>query len=191
VLISAGARSQWVLVLTAGRAKIVASAAGGHDAVLAVRGPGDIIGEMAALDGAPRSASAVALDPVRALWLSAEMFTTLLATHPGIGATLLRIITDRLRYANQQRTDFADRPTAHRIAAILSELADRYGRTSPDGVVITLRVSQRDLAGLVSASREAVARALRTLREHEVVSTGRQRIVIHRPDELRRLANQG
>lgn len=188
MLISAGARSRWVLVLITGRAKIVASAAGGRDAVLAVRGPGDIIGEMAAVDGAPRSATAMALDPVRALWLSAERFTTLLAAHPGIGTTLLRIITDRLRYANQQRADFADRPTAHRIAAILTELADRYGRSSSEGVVIALRVSQRDLAGLVSASREAVARALRTLREHQVVSTGRQRIVIHRPEELRRLA---
>ncbi|MGH8919792.1 MAG: helix-turn-helix domain-containing protein, partial [Actinomycetes bacterium] len=56
-----------------------------------------------------------------------------------------------------------------------------------DGVRIALRISQQDIAGLVSASRESVARALRLLREEGVLSTGRQRVVIHQMSELRRM----
>ncbi|PWW65758.1 Crp/Fnr family transcriptional regulator [Actinokineospora spheciospongiae] len=188
VLIREGDRGDWVLVLASGRVKVVAAGPAGHAAVLAVRGPGDILGEMAALDGSPRSATVTAVEPVVGLHVPGERFSALLVDHPAVAAILLRIVTSRLRYANQRRMDHADAGTARRLAALLLELHDRYGRRAPDGVTITLRVTQSDLAGLISASREAVTRALRPLRDRGVLTTGRQRLVIHDVEALRRAA---
>ncbi|MFC3453711.1 Crp/Fnr family transcriptional regulator [Amycolatopsis speibonae] len=188
VIIREGDRSDWVLILMTGRVKITSVSTGGYDAVLAVRDPGDIIGEMASMDGSRRSATAIAVEPVTGLWLSARAFNTVLHGYPGISVVLLRIITSRLRYANSRRTEFGDSTAAERIAAILVDLAERYGVPVPDGTLIALRISQRDLAGLASASREAVARTLRTLRADGLLSTGRQRLVVRSLKDLRQLA---
>lgn len=188
VLIREGDQSSWVLILTSGRVKIVSAAPGGHDAVLAVRGPGDILGELAAMDGSPRSASAIAVEPVTALWLAAGTFARILRDEPGISAVLLKIITARLRYANTRRTEFGDSTAAQRVARLLIDLAERYGTRGPDGTVIALRISQSDLAGLAATSREAVGRALRALRAGGVIRTGRQRLVIRDLEALRRQA---
>lgn len=190
VIIREGDWTRWVLVLISGRVKVVTSAPGGHHAVLAMRGPGDVIGEMAAVDATPRSATVIAVDHVTALWLRDDDFVRLLRDHPPIAAALLKSTTARLRWANNRRSEFVDRPAAGRVAVLLVDLAERFGVPTPDGVLIGLRIGQDDIAGLVSASREAVARALRRLRADGVISTGRQRIVIHRLDALRRLTWQ-
>lgn len=187
VIFGEGDRSRSVLVLTSGRVKIVAAAPGGHDAVLNVCGPGDIIGEIAAVDGIPRSAAVIALEAVTALWLSADRFTRILDQHPDLSVVLMKVITARLRRADVRRIEFGDRTTSARIAGLLVDFADRYGVAHADGVRIALRISQQDIAGLISASRESVARALRVLREEGVISTGRQRVIVHRMNELRRL----
>jgi CRP/FNR family cyclic AMP-dependent transcriptional regulator len=190
VIIREGDLSRWVIVLTSGRVKVAATAPGGRQAVLAMRGPGDIVGEMAAVDGTPRSATVIAVDRITALWLPFDGFLQLLREHPAISEALLKSTTARLRYANVRRTEFADRPAAARVAALLVDLAERFGVPTREGVLIGLRIGQNDIAGLVSASREAVSRALRTLRTGGVISTGRQRIVIHRLEALRRLTWQ-
>lgn len=188
VIIREGDQSSWVLILTSGRVKIVSVTLGGHEAVLAVRGPGDILGEMAAVEGKPRSASAIAVEPVTALWLAAGTLVRILRDHPGIATVLLKIITARLRYANTRRTEFGDSTAAQRIAGLLVDLVDRYGVPGSDGTLIALRISQSDLAGLAATSREAVTRTLRAMRSDGVISTGRQRLVIRNLDHLRQHA---
>jgi CRP/FNR family transcriptional regulator, cyclic AMP receptor protein len=185
VVINEGERSGWVLVLIAGRVKVVSSTENGYDAVLGVREPGDIIGEMAAVDGNPRSASVIAVDDVTALGLPAGHFARL-QREPDVASALLRIISGRLRKASLRRAEYGDRSTAGRLADLLHELVQHYGKPTADGVLITLPVSQQELAGLIGASRETVARVLRELRDEGILTTGRQKIVVHRPDELRR-----
>jgi CRP/FNR family transcriptional regulator, cyclic AMP receptor protein len=189
VLIREGDPAAWVLILTSGRVKVVSATPGGHDAVLAVRGPGDILGEMAAMDGNPRSASAIAVEPVTALWLAADAFAQLLRDHPGIAGVLLKIITARLRYANTRRAEFGDSTAAERIAALLAELAARYGTPVSGGILISLRINQSDLASLAATSREAVTRTLRAMRSNGLISTGRRRLVIRDLATLRRQAS--
>lgn len=189
VIIREGDRSAWVLVLLSGLVKITSVAVGGHEAVLAVRVPGDILGEMAVMDGRPRSASAVAVEPVSGLWLSATAFAEVLRAEPVVATVLLRIMAARLRYANERRTEFGDSTSAQRLAGLLVDLADRFGRRGRHGTVIGLRVSQTDLAGLAATSREAVTRTLRAFREEGLLSTGRRRVVVHDVAALRRVAS--
>ncbi|MGW6446136.1 Crp/Fnr family transcriptional regulator [Lentzea sp. NPDC055074] len=185
VIMCEGDPGGWALVVTSGHVKVVAVTPGGYDAVLAVRGPGDVLGEMAVMDGARRSASVVAIDPVTALWLSAKAFLGVVDAEPAVSAALVRIITARLRYANNRRSEFGDSTSAQRLAVLIAELATSYGVPQENGTLITLRLSQQDLAGLAATSREAVARALRSLRDSGLITTGRRRLLVRDVDALR------
>ncbi|HKS48495.1 MAG TPA: Crp/Fnr family transcriptional regulator [Amycolatopsis sp.] len=189
MLMSEGDRARSVLVLLTGWVKVTSSGPGGHEAVLNVCGPGDIVGEIAAVDGGPRSGAVIAVDAVTAFWLSVEQFSRILRQHPDIAVIVSRVISGKLRAADARRRQFADRTTAGRIVELLADLAERYGVSTSDGVVVALRISQQDIAGMVSASREAAARTLRALREAGVISTARRRLTIHRPDALRTFAD--
>jgi CRP/FNR family transcriptional regulator, cyclic AMP receptor protein len=184
-LMSEGDPARSVLVLVSGWAKVTTARARGHEAVLNVCGPGDIVGEISAMDAGPRSGAVVAVDVVTALRLSVERFARIIRAHPDISAVVSRVVTSRLRAADTRRRQFADLSAARRITELLAELADRYGASTSDGVVVGLRITQRDIAAMASASREAAARTLRALREAGVISTTRQRLTIHRPDALR------
>jgi len=185
VLMTEGDQARSVLVIVSGLAKVISSGPGGHEAVLNVCGPGDIVGEIAAVDGGPRSGAVIAVDAVTAWWLSAGQFAEIIRDHPDIATAVSRVITGRLRAADLRRRQFADSTTGARIADLLADLADRYGVSTSDGVVVSLRISQQDIAAMVAASREAAARTLRVLREAGIISTARRRFTIHRPDDLR------
>jgi CRP-like cAMP-binding protein len=177
-----------VLILLAGRVKVVAGSPGGGTAVLAVRGPGDILGELSAVAGKRRMASVVAIEPVGVLRLSAERFDLALLERPPITRAVLRVVSDRLYDDGARRAAYASGTTARRLELLLAELAARHGADAGGGVQITLPFSQEDLARSIGASREAVVRGLRTLRALGIVRTGRQRIIVLRPDELERRA---
>ena len=171
-------------VLLRGRVKVLATGSNGCQRILAIRVPGDVIGELSAIDGAPRSATVVAIDPVSLIRIPAESFNAALRNQPAIAHALLRVVIGRLRTANRRRVEYSDTTVAERVATTLAELAAEHGRLGESGVAITLQFSQEDLAGMVAGSREAVVRALRELRDERVISTGRRQVTILRPDLL-------
>jgi CRP/FNR family transcriptional regulator, cyclic AMP receptor protein len=183
-LLHEGAPSGSAFVLLRGRVKVLAQGAGGLPRILAIRVPGDVIGELAAIDGGTRSATVVAIDPVRVLRVPADRFNEVLRTHPAIAHALLVVLIGRLRMANHWRVEYGDTTVAERVATVLAQLAAEHGRVADRGIAIALPFRQEDLAGMVAGSREAVVRALRDLREKGVISTGRRRIVIHEPEIL-------
>src|SRR5262249_51228042 len=154
------------------------------------RSAGDIIGELAAVDGLPRAATVTAIDGITALRLLRPMFTEILRTNSTICHAVLRVVVSRLRVASQLRAEFTGTPAAQRLVRLPARLADEYGRAQPDGIAIALPFSQKELASAIAASREAVVRGLRALRAKGIIdTTTRQQIVILRPDELRRRAD--
>ena len=102
---------------------------------------------------------------------------------------LLRLVTSRLRDADRKRVEFGAFDIAARVAGRLVELADRFGEPVPDGVRIPVPLSQDELAGWVGASREAVAKALRVLRDRGLLTTGRRTMTVLDLDGLRRRAS--
>jgi CRP/FNR family cyclic AMP-dependent transcriptional regulator len=174
------------LVLLSGRAKIVSTSASGYECILAVRRPGDIVGELSAIDRQPRSATVVAIDGLTTLRIPAEKFNDILGTRPGIAHAVLKVVCGRLRSASLRRTEYNGSTAAQRLNAFLAELAVQDGRASEGGIAITVPFSQEELAGSIAASRKAVVRALRVLRDEGIVTTNRQQVVILRFDELRR-----
>jgi CRP/FNR family transcriptional regulator, cyclic AMP receptor protein len=165
-----------VLVLLAGRVKVSATTAAGRTVLLAFRGPGDLVGELAALDDEPRSASVVALEPVQALAVGRDEFRAFLVERPAVALVLLSELTSRLRDADAKRVQLAAYTTVGRVAFCLLELCERFGEGGDGAVEILLPLSQEELASWAGASIESVGRALQTMRRLGWIETGRRAI---------------
>ncbi|WP_084965158.1 Crp/Fnr family transcriptional regulator [Thermoactinospora rubra] len=181
-----GDTADWVLVLTKGRVKVSSHTAGGTEVVLAVRGPGGLLGEMSAIDGSPRSATVTALEPIAGIVV--RDFLGFLREHGRVAVLLMQLIVGRLRDADRKRIEYGAFDTTGRVATRLVELAERYGEKTNGGVRVALPLSQDELAGWTGSSREAVSKALRALRDRGLIETGRRRVVIHDMEGLKRRA---
>jgi CRP-like cAMP-binding protein len=181
-----GEHSDSLVILTSGWVKVVAGAPDGGEVVLAVCGPDEPVGDLAVIDEreTARSASVVALHVVRCHVVRGHEFRSSLAGHGETALALLQTIARRLRDSDRRRVEYGAYDTAHRLALMLVELAAEHGRPCDDGVELTLALSQDELAGLVTASRESVARALGGLRMLGLVSTSRRRLVVHDVEAL-------
>lgn len=178
-------RFDQVVVLLSGRVKVSCLTVGGGEVLLAVRGPGALLGELSAIDREPCSATVRALEPVTALVVPAAAFEGYLQAEGRVALLLMRTLVARLRDADLKRIEFGAHDTTGRVAARLVELAERFGRAEGDGVRITLALTQDELAGWIGASREAVSKALRVLRDNGLVTTSRLRVVVHDLEALR------
>lgn len=186
-LFNEGIRSERVLILLEGRAKVARCTEEGKEVLLAVRGPGDLLGEMSAFDGEPHSASATALEDCDALVLTTEEFTSFLETRPRAALTLLTMLTERLRDADEKRVDFLAFDAESRVARRLVELAERFGEETDRGIRIKV-LSQEEIGGWLGASRESVSKALHTMRSRGWIETHRREIIVVDIEALRRRA---
>ncbi|MEZ0074077.1 Crp/Fnr family transcriptional regulator [Planotetraspora sp. GP83] len=181
-----GETADWVLVLTSGRVKVSSHTASGTEVVLAVRGPGALVGDMSALDGHPRSGTVTALEPIEGFVV--HDFPGFLKDHGRVAVLLMRLVIGRLRDADRKRVEYGAFDTAGRVATRLVELAERYGEPAEGGVKVALPLSQDELAGWTGASREAVSKALRSLRDRGLIETGRRRVIVYDLEGLRKRA---
>ncbi|RCG21868.1 Crp/Fnr family transcriptional regulator [Sphaerisporangium album] len=181
-----GDTADWVLVLTSGRVKVSSHTAGGTEVVLAIRGPGALLGEMSGISDEPRSGTVTALEPVEGVVV--RDFAAFLHEHGRVAVLLLRLLVGRLRDSDRKRIEYGAFDTTGRVATRLVELAERFGEPTNGGVKVALPLSQDELAGWTGASREAVSKALRSLRDRGLIETGRRRVVIYDLEGLRRRA---
>lgn len=188
LLLVEGTRSDTVVIVISGRVKVFTTAEDGTEAVVAVRGPGAVLGELAAIDGQPHSASAACLEPLEVLAVGRRQFIAFLHAHPQAMWVLMRILARRLREANRDRLELGVYDTLGRLARRLVELADRYGQPTEAGIRITLPLTQDELARWIGASPEAVTKAFRTLRAEGCVRTQRRTITVIDVEGLRRRA---
>jgi CRP/FNR family transcriptional regulator, cyclic AMP receptor protein len=187
VLFHQGDDAGAVLVLMSGHVK-AAMLNDGREVILAFPGPGELLGELSAVDGEPRSGTVRAIDDVEALVIPGSAFRAFLEHKPRIALVLLRSVIARLRTADRQRVDYAVNDVVVRVAGRLVELCDRFGSEDGTGVEIGLSITQDELAAWAGASREAVAKAMALLRTLGWVQTERRRILVLDLDALRRYA---
>lgn len=191
VLCSQDESSRWVAALLAGRVKISSLTDSGDEVVLGISGPGALIGELEVIDRKPRPATVTALEPVAALLIPNEDFVVFLHNH-GIAAQLLiAALCERVRYAEHTRMESVARDATGRLAYRIIELAERYGVPTGSGVSISVALTQDELAGWIDASREAVSKGLRVLRDRGFVETGRRSMLVRDLDALRRSIKVG
>ncbi len=159
-----------------GRVRISASSAGGREVFLNIMEPGDTFGEIALLDGRPRTASASATAPSDLLIVTREQFLGLLAREPQLADHLLRLLCARLRWVSGFAEESALLPVPARLARRLLSLGKLHGHETRAGT--ELRVSQDEMARFLGLSRQIVNQYLQTWKAQRWVDLGRGRIMI-------------
>jgi len=184
VLMREGSAESHVVVIRRGVAKVSAG-----KSLLSIRAAGDLVGEMAALDGSPRCATITMCGPGNVVMIPAGRFTPFLARHPDAALAVATMVATRLRWANRRQTDFTVYPIRVRVARILAELTEQHGHPLGHGAVeLAVRLTQPELAALCGAAEGSVHKALRELRDAHLVSTRYGRITVWDPQRLRAAA---
>ena len=149
-----------LFIVVAGRAKAVLLGESGREIILYLFRPGDFFGEMSLLDNEPRSATVQALEDTSLLVLKREAFHRHIREYPATALSILREMSRRLRRADEVIGSLALLDVYGRVARMLRELAERDGVESEEGVLISERPTQQDIAAMIGTSRETVSRAL-------------------------------
>jgi CRP/FNR family cyclic AMP-dependent transcriptional regulator len=177
--------------LDQGLLKVVVASPRGEERIIAILGPGAIVGELAMIDGLPRSASVVALHDCVLRFVSREAFKQCANTHPETHQVLLAILAARLRQVDEALAATTFLTVKARVARALLELAEYIGQPSSAGhIVFHERVSQADLAAMAGVARENVSRVLSEWRRRKLV-TGSRRYCLNNLAALKREMNSG
>ncbi|XVV00076.1 cyclic nucleotide-binding domain-containing protein [Actinosynnema sp. CA-248983] len=188
-LIVQDARDTHAFLLLDGMVKVQVTDEAGDTAVLAVRVAGDLVGEMAALDHKPRSATVVTCGDVVAKLITSAELTAFMHRHNDMFVELIGVIDDQLRWANKRRRDFLSHSAAERVARVLAELVGSYGREERGGWTLGIPLTKVELASIAGMKPRTAEKAFSDLRKAGVViSHYRRDVLVPDLDHLRRFA---
>lgn len=187
VVVRRGESDCSLLILVHGRLRVCAVSTEGREVTMSLVEPGAVLGEIALLDGRPRSLDVVAMADSLLLLVERRDFLPFLRARPDLMLRLMALLCDRLRRTSAAFEDLALAPLATRLARLLLALGDAHGTPSPDGVHIRLGLSQRDMAAQVAATRERVNKQLRMWHEAGVLGDHNGHLVLRQPAALRAL----
>ena len=189
LIFSKGDSGTSMMAVLSGRVRVGTQSAEGKEITLNVIGPAEVFGEIALLDGKPRSADATAIEDTLLMIVERRHFLPLLMRHEGLVERLLVVLCDRLRRTSLALEEIALANLPARLARVLCRLAEDYGRPAAGGggIRIEMKLSQRDLANLVASTRESVNKQLRVWRTAGSVSLDEGYLTLRRPGDLRAL----
>ena len=173
-------------VVETGEVKVLLGGSEGKEVVLSLLGSGEFFGELALLDGEPRSADAVATAATEVLVLPREDFLRFLGEVPAVAINMLAALSRRFRRTDRLVHDAAFSDVRTRLTRLLLELADTRGKPQAGGVVIGSRLTQGDLASMVGATRESINKCLRSYAAQGLVRHERGRLILPDVERLRR-----
>jgi CRP-like cAMP-binding protein len=174
-------------IIQRGQVKISRMGRGGAEAVYAILVPGDSLGEIALLSGdAARTADAQAMELTECVSVTKDPLLAFLDQHPVMSRHLMQALARYVQQVDESLAEIAFLDIGGRVARKLLDLGQSHGRKTPEGIRIDVRLSQRTLASMVSASRENVNRALHRLTVRGDIRQGGGLITIVRPEELRK-----
>jgi CRP/FNR family cyclic AMP-dependent transcriptional regulator len=176
---------QTLYVIESGKVRIFILSESGQEISVNIYGPGDFFGELALLDGLPRSAGAVVMEDTVTLTLHRDDFLQLLQDHPELAMNIICVLSTRLRYTTMYAESLAFLDVYGRVAAKLIEVSDRYG-VHKEGIEIELRLTQAELASWVGSSRESVNKVLGAFRDQGLIRLEGQKLTILDRRELKR-----
>lgn len=189
VLFRKGDVGHSLMLITAGTVKISVSGPEGKEAVLAMLGPSEILGEMAILENRPRSADATALDTCEVLVLRQRDFVPFLERNPAVAIRLLAMMCARLRRTSELLEDRTLHHLPGRLAKALLDLCRSGDEACSPGARVTLPVHQATLASLLGSSRESVNKQLHAWAAAGLIELHRRAVVIKQPEGLAKLVD--
>jgi CRP-like cAMP-binding protein len=177
-------RAGAVLLLVSGRVKICHFTPEGKQLILALIEPGELFGELALFEGAARGELAETVEASSLVALPREALVRLLERHAALSLGVTRLVGLRRQRIEQRLKNLLFQPLRNRLIHLLVELADRYGRPTPEGLLIDVRLSHQDLAGIVGSSRESVTLGLGELVAEGLLRRRGRRLVVVDPKAL-------
>ncbi|MFI9250018.1 Crp/Fnr family transcriptional regulator [Streptomyces sp. NPDC053069] len=188
VLISEGTHAQDLVVLHEGLVKVTARLDADRASLMDIRIAGDVVGELAAMDLGPRSATVTACGDVVATVVPRHELLPFLLDNPEVSLALNRLLCGRLRRSDRWRLEFGGYPVLVRLARVLVELAVSYGRQERNAVRIDVNLSQAEFAALTGSTTHTVHKALAQLRRDQLITTGERQTYVRDLARLRRVA---
>jgi len=189
MIVQKGDEGSSMMAVLRGRVRISVVSAEGREVMLNVINPGEVFGEIALLDGNPRSADATAIEPTDLLVIERKHLLPYLRTNEDLYPRLLAVLCARLRQTSSALEDLALFALPVRLARVLLNLARDYGRTVSGGTRIEFKLSQRDLSTLVGASRESVNKQLGQWKDAGVLGMDGGSLVVMKPERLAEMAS--
>jgi CRP-like cAMP-binding protein len=173
-----GDHSYCVYACVEGRVRLFLTMPSGRELLVGIKSPGEEFGELSALDGRPRSASAAALGPTVVAEIRADRFMELLRVEPQLSIAVCQSLSAELRRANARLVTRNSDSAVVRTGRMLVELASMKMRHGGPSGTFELELTQNDLAGWIGATRESTARALAGFRRAGLLETGRGCIIV-------------
>jgi CRP-like cAMP-binding protein len=188
VVFSEGDQGDRLYVILDGKVKLGHASPDGRDNLLGVLGPGEMFGELSLFDPVPRTATATALTDCVLMGLGNADLDEWLDGRPALAKELLKALAQRLRRTNEALGDlvFADVPG--RVAKALTDLSEKFGQVTDDGIHVTHDLTQEELAQLVGASRETVNKALADFAARGWLTLEQRGVFILDPERLKNRA---
>jgi CRP/FNR family cyclic AMP-dependent transcriptional regulator len=189
ILFSEGDKSDSFYIIRSGKVNVGINDEEGREVILSILGPGEYFGEIALMDGEPRSAYVMTKEPSQLIIISKNDFHELLASHSDIMMNLFRGLLKRFREANKKIESLALMDVYGRVARLLTHLAATSGRkgdgapadlSRDDRVTINERLTHQEIANMVGASREMVSRVLKELTTEGYISSEKKYITIEK-----------
>lgn len=170
--------------ILSGSLKVTTTAADGKDVLFGLMGAGEVIGEIALLDGEERSATVTAVEETELLTLHRRELIPFLEKNPRAAIGLAVVLAARVRSLSDRAEDRQTMPLAGRLSKRLLALSESHGKRPIVGGPVEVHMSQQDLADLVGTSRESVNKQLRAWEDEGLVGLGRGRVVLQQPERL-------
>lgn len=178
-------------VIVEGLLKAQTSSAAGDDVVFSIMGPGEMFGELALFCGGRRTATVVAIQDSLLLLIDRRELFPFLRRHPDAAIKLLEVLALRVQNLTTRMEDSTFLNLPPRLAKRLFELAERYGRRTPEGVRIEIKINQAELGDLVSTTRESINKQFRAWSEEGVATMSGGFVTILDEEALRRIVGEG
>lgn len=191
VIFRQGDPGSGLLAVLKGQVKITAPSATGKEIVLNIINPGEVFGEIALLDGKPRSADAVALTACELLVIDRRDFVPFLEARPALCIRLLGVLCERLRRTSEQVQDLLFLDLRVRLAKTLLALAAVHGKAVQGGREIDVELSQRELGNIVGSSRESINKQIREWQDAGIVRVRAGKLIVRDVAALQRTIEDG
>jgi len=174
-------------IIVSGSVSVCRIAPDGRETILSILKEGDFFGEMSMFDSSLRSASIKALTEVEVGTINRTEFLGLLDRNPKIGRLLVIELAERLRAANALIAATTSQDIRARLASLLLNLSDQFGEPVDNGIKISLRLTNQEMANMIGTTRETVNRTLNRFWDDQLVDMRTSYVVVTSPDKLRAL----
>jgi len=177
-----------VYFVNGGRVKISKVTRDGKELTLAYRGPGELFGEIALIEGGPREEMAEAMENALLTEMERGDFERLIQTQPLLGLRLARLLTQRRRDIENKIENLVFKDVNAKLAELLLRLANDYGVDHERGTLVALKITHKEMANLIGSTRETVSLTLSQFKRRGLIRTEGRKVIIADREGLRALS---